>query len=234
MDSGVDADHPRVGEVAGGAVVTFEPNRAEPVQVEEGPHRDLFGHGTACAGIIRQIAPGCRLLSVQALGKRLTGKTQCIVEGVRWAVAQGAQVVNLSLSTPRLDQAPQWHLLADEIYFRGALLVCAANNLPGPTYPAQFASVISVACRPGTDPLALSYNPNPPVEFGARGLDVEVAWANGGSITGSGNSFAAAHVSGLAALILAEHPGSAPFQLKTILHALAGLPDRHSAGRREG
>ncbi|HEY6538037.1 MAG TPA: S8 family serine peptidase [Candidatus Dormibacteraeota bacterium] len=221
VDSGVDADHPLVGAVDLGAVVSYDPGRDTPVSIEEGPHQDLFGHGTACAGIIRQLAPDCQLLSVRVLGQRLSGKTPCILAGVRWALDQGAQVVNLSLSTGRADLARVWHEVADQSYFQGALLVCAANNLPGPTFPAQFASVISVACRPGTDPLGLSYNPRPPVEFGARGLDVKVAWKGGGEITSSGNSFAAAHVSGLVALILGEHPGCTPFQLKTILHGLA-------------
>jgi subtilisin family serine protease len=221
VDSGVDSAHPRVGGVADGAIVTYDPSLPSPVQIEEKAHADLFGHGTACAGIIRELAPDCQLLSVRVLGKRLTGKTPCIAAGVRWALNHGARVINLSLSTPRLDQAPVWHQLADECYFRQAVLVCAANNLPGPTYPAQFASVISVACHPGKDPKDLAYNPDPPVEFGARGIDVEVAWARGAVITATGNSFAAAHVSGLVALILQLHPGCSPFEIKTILRGLA-------------
>lgn len=160
------------------------------------------------------------------LGKRLTGKTTCIVAGVRWALAHDARVINLSLSTPLADRAPVWHQVADECYFRQAVLVCAANNLPGPTFPAQFASVVSVACHPGSDPRVLAYNPEPPVEFGARGLDVEVAWARGTVITASGNSFAAAHVSGLVALILERHPACTPFEIKTILRGLAAMSQR--------
>ncbi|MGB6772650.1 MAG: S8 family serine peptidase [Candidatus Dormiibacterota bacterium] len=235
VDSGVDASHPRVGTVEGGAVITYDPSLPSSVRIDEQPHQDLFGHGTACAGIARQLAPGCDILSVRVLGKRLTGKTTCIIAGVRWALAHGARVINLSLSTPLVDRAPFWHQVADECYFKQALLVCAANNLPGPTFPAQFASVISVACHPGSDPRALAYNPDPPVEFGARGLDVEVAWAKGTVITASGNSFAAAHVSGLVALILERHPDCTPFDVKTILRGLAAeeqtapelTPSRH-------
>jgi len=223
VDSGVDAEHPKVGSVEDGAVVTYEPGPPPSLRVEEGPHSDLFGHGTACAGIVRELAPDCRLLSVRVLGKRLTGKTACITTGVRWALDHGARVINLSLSSSRADQVPAWHQVADDCYFRSAVLVCAANNLPGPTYPAQFASVISVACRPGSGPLELGYNPNPPVEFGARGLDVEVAWARGSVITASGNSFAAPHVSGLVALILDAHPGCSPFEVKSILRRLAEI-----------
>ncbi len=65
------------------------------------------------------------------------------------------------------------------------------------------------------------YNPRPPVEFGAPGIDVEVAWLNQGSCVTTGNSFAAPHISGIIALILAKHPDLTPFHVKTILYACA-------------
>jgi subtilisin family serine protease len=111
------------------------------------------------------------------------------------------------------------HEVADQAYFSGTVLVCAANNLPGPTYPSQYASVISVASRAGSDELALAYNPHPPVEFGARGIDVEVAWADHGSITATGNSFAAPHVTAMVALMRSKHPWLTPLQVKAVLHA---------------
>jgi subtilisin family serine protease len=67
----------------------------------------------------------------------------------------------------------------------------------------------------------LSVNPNPPVEFGARGIDVEVAWSAGGSTVATGNSFAAPHVAAMAALVLAKHPGLTPYQVKAVLHAVS-------------
>jgi subtilisin family serine protease len=111
------------------------------------------------------------------------------------------------------------HEVADHAYFAGTVLVCAANNLPGPTYPSQYASVVSVAARPGEEEMALAYNARPPVEFGARGIDVDVAWAEGGSITATGNSFAAPHVTGMVALMLGKHPWLTPLQVKAVLQA---------------
>ena len=72
-----------------------------------------------------------------------------------------------------------------------------------------------------SDPLAWFYNPSPPVEFGARGVDVDVAWRGGGRIVATGNSFAAPHIAGIAALVRAKHPGITPFELKAILAATA-------------
>jgi subtilisin family serine protease len=111
------------------------------------------------------------------------------------------------------------HGIADEAFFARTVLVCAANNLPGPTYPSQYASVVSVAATPGAEERGLVYNPDPPVEFGARGIDVDVAWAEGSSITATGNSFAAPHVAGMVALMRAKHPWLTPFQAKAVLHA---------------
>jgi subtilisin family serine protease len=59
------------------------------------------------------------------------------------------------------------------------------------------------------------------VEFGAPGIDIEVPWSGGSTIEATGNSFAAPHIAGLVTRILSKHPGLTPFQMKTILHALA-------------
>jgi subtilisin family serine protease len=72
------------------------------------------------------------------------------------------------------------------------------------------------------DPLAYYYNPNPPVEFFARGVDVEVAWLAGGKLRVTGNSFATPHMSGICALMLGKHRELTPFQLKSVLYLTAG------------
>jgi subtilisin family serine protease len=105
------------------------------------------------------------------------------------------------------------------------MLVCAADNAPGPTYPSEFADVFSVAAGRGNDPLRFQYNPHGPVEFGAPGIDVELPWTGGGTICATGNSFAAPHIAGVIALVLSKHPGLTPFQMKTVLHALSDNAD---------
>jgi subtilisin family serine protease len=219
VDSGVDGDHPRVGGLAGGVAFEVDASVDLGYVEREGPHADLVGHGTACAAIIRSLAPDAEIYSVRVLGANLKGRGALLHAGVRWSVERGMHVANLSLSSKADAMFAPLHEVADEAYFAGTVLVCAANNLPGPTYPSQYASVVSVAARPGDEAMTLAYNAHPPVEFGARGIDVDVAWADHGSITATGNSFAAPHVTGMVALMRSKHPWLTPLQVKAVLQA---------------
>lgn len=224
VDSGIDFDHPMVGGEPRGVALEYNPDweeEDEAVIYQEGPHDDLFGHGTACAAIVRKVAPEAELYSVRVLGERLTGKGIVFAAGLRWAITHGMQVANLSLSTGKRDYFEVFHEIADEAYFANLMLVSAVNNVPSPSYPSQYSSVFSVAAHDGTDPFSFDYNPTPPVEFGAPGIDIELAWLDKGTITATGNSFAAPHITGLVARILSKHPGLTPFQMKTILHSIA-------------
>ncbi len=220
VDSGVDASHPAVRAVDRAAALQWDPDTEEALTTE-GPHEDLFGHGTACAGIIRLAAPDATLWSVRVLGSRLTGKGVVFAAGIRWAITQGARVINLSLSTGREDYFGLFHEIADEAAFAGVILVCATNNVPAPTYPGQFSSVISVAAHDGQDPFSLDANPAPPTDFGAPGIDLRVPWLSGSTIVSTGNSFAAPHVAGLVARLLSKHPHLTPYEVKTVLRAVA-------------
>lgn len=220
VDSGVDAAHPAVGAVERGVALRWDSENQE-VTITEGAHEDLFGHGTACAGIVRRAAPDATIWSVRVLGSRLTGKGMVFAAGLRWAITQGARVVNLSLSTGRQDYFGLFHEIADEAAFAGVILVCATNNVPAPTYPAQFSSVISVAAHDGQDPFRLDANPAPPTDFGAPGIDIRVPWLSGSTIVSTGNSFAAPHVTGLVARLLSKHPHLTPYEVKTVLRAVS-------------
>ena len=59
------------------------------------------------------------------------------------------------------------------------------------------------------------------MELFARGLNVDIAWLGGETITATGNSFATPHVAGICALILSKHRELTPFQLKSVLHLTA-------------
>ncbi len=230
VDSGVESDHPAlVSSVRGGVVVQYD-SRAENsyrIRPEEEPV-DVSGHGTACAGIIHSIAPEAEIYSVRVLGRSMSGRVIQFAAGLDWAIENGMQVVNLSLSTSLEEFFGLFHDLSDQAYFKNMNLVSAVNNLPEPSYPSLYSSVISVAAHDGHYPFQYYYNANPPVEFGAPGIDVKVAWNHKQYLVCTGNSFAAPHLSGITALIRAKHPDLTPFQVKTVLMACAANTRRAS------
>jgi len=220
IDSGVEESHPALGgRLAASMVVELAGDEA--TILEDPAAIDVAGHGTACAGIVHSIAPGAELISVRILGANSRAKGTAFAAALEWVIEQGIGVVNLSLSSRSDALYGVFHDLADRAYFANTLLVCAANNVPGPSYPSLFAAVVSVAAHDVADPTVWFYNPSPPVEFGAYGVDVDVAWRDGTRIRATGNSFAAPHLAGYAALIRARHPGAAPFEVKAMLAATA-------------
>src|SRR3954471_25028764 len=219
LDSGVERDHPLVGELAGAVAISLDESGAPVASPDD--EGDRCGHGTACAGIVRAVAPAAEIHSVRVLGAGFTGSGNTLLAGLRWAVEQRFDVINMSLSTTKRQFSEVLHELADKAYFNRTVLVASAHNMPVESYPWRFSSVISVGSHEEDDPLRYYANPDPPVEFFAKGLDVDVAWLGGGSIRATGNSFATPCISGIVALILGKHPHLTPFQLKTVLHLTA-------------
>ena len=222
IDSGVEGTHPVVrGRLVQSVAVEIVDDEARVVPDDP---IDMYGHGTACAGIVLGLAPEAEIYSVRVLGADLRGKGAAFLTGLEWAVEQGVQAMNLSLSSKSERLFPYFHEIVDQAYFRHVALVCAVNNVPGLSYPSTFSSVFSVAAHAVPDPETFFYNPAPPVEWGAWGVDVPIGWKDGGSTVATGNSFAAPHICGLAARILSKHPGLTPFEVKTVLAAVANDP----------
>lgn len=216
VDSGVERDHPAVGQVDGSWVVVKDDTG---IRVEETDTGDSCGHGTACSSIIRRVAPDCELYSVRVLGERFSGTGDILLEGLRWAVRQGFDVINLSLSTTRTRFAEELHAVADEAYFNRTIIVASAHNAPVESFPWRFASVISVGSHEEEESALHLYNPHPPVEFFAPGQNVEVGWLGGRTIRSTGNSYATPFITGMCARFLSLGPSMTPFQVKSALYA---------------
>ena len=214
LDSGIETDHPMVGHVD--RSVTVVKDEDGELQVIEDSEGDLCGHGTACAGVIRGVAPDVELTSMRVLGAGYTGGGEIMLWGLAWAIEEGFPIVNMSLSTTRTKYVERLHELADRAYFRRVLLVASAHNMPVESFPWRFASVISVGSHEEPDPLTFYYNP-----FFGRGLDLDVAWLGGGTLRCTGNSFATPHIAAICALVMAKHPDLTPFQLKSVLYQTA-------------
>ena len=152
--------------------------------VEDDLEGDLCGHGTACAGIIRALAPDCELHERASARRRLHGqRPRWMLAGLEWAIHEGFDIVNMSLSTTKKQYVDRLHELADLAYFKRVMLVASAHNMPVESFPWRFASVISVGSHEVHDPQEFFYaNPSPPVEFFARGLNLDIAWLGGQTI----------------------------------------------------
>src|SRR5256886_3755390 len=168
LDRGVRADPPLVGSLEG--AVALRKTEDGEILIEDDTEGDLCGHGTACAGIVRSLAPDCRLFSVRVLGAGFKGSGSVLLEGLRWAIGQGFDVINMSLSTTKKQFSGLLHELADSAYFRRTVLVASAHNMPVESYPWRFSSGVSVGSPHEAGPPAVFYNPAPPGRvFAPRG-----------------------------------------------------------------
>jgi subtilisin family serine protease len=228
VDSGIDVAHPDLG----GRVRESVEARMEEKRVVFHPSTagDSAGHGTACAGIITSIAPDVELFSVKVLGAGGLGDGQAFLAGLEYAINKRYRVINLSLGTTKPQFFSPLHDLLDRAYQAGCVVVAAANNLPQPSFPSVFSSsLISVIKSAGTDPLNFGFHFGEVIELTAPGVNIRTAWPKGGHRNLTGNSFACPHIVGVIALLLERHPDLTPFQVKSVLYAIA----KENQGRAE-
>ncbi|MFB8211838.1 S8 family serine peptidase [Streptomyces sp. NPDC056010] len=240
LDTGVDAGHPDLaGRVAGSA--TFVSTPATDDRTGHGTHTasTVAGTGAASHGTYAGMAPKADLLIGKVLDDDGSGSISGIVNGMEWAVGQGARVVSMSLGSdgdtacagPGVDAVER---LSDQ-----ALFVIAAGN----------ASLHGTVSTPGCAPSALTVGAvdreNATAAFSSRGPSVDgvsakpdiasqgvgVVAANSGGRGAqayqemSGTSMATPHVAGGAALLLQQHPELTPAGLKALLTSSARSTD---------
>lgn len=175
---------------------------------------DNHGHGTHTAGTIgaRQndcgvvgVAPDCQLLIGKVLGDDGSGNEQSIARGLEWAVANGADIISMSLgspvSTPTLYNAIK---AASE----KAYVICAAGN-EGPTldsigYPARYQETISVGAIDRRKQVTDFSSRGDRVEIVAPGDQIISDWPPNGVAKLSGTSMACPFVAAVIALIVAD------------------------------
>lgn len=220
VDSGIDTEHP---ELAGKIKASYQAvNEGGQIVFKESTSGDQAGHGTACAGIISSVAPDVEITSIKVLGPTGSGTGEMFLMGVDFAIKQKLQVVNLSLGTTKRDFWMPMRELLDKAYRERVMLVAAANNLPQLSSPSIFSSsLVSVVKHAEADPFNFGFQYGEVIELVAPGVQVETTWPGGGRRQMTGNSFAAPYVTGLIALLLEARPDLTPFQIKTILYAIA-------------
>jgi subtilisin family serine protease len=201
IDTAIEDAHP---ELAGAIAGMFD-------AVGEGPSAPE-PHGTQIAGILAAhaeltgVAPEAKLLSVRAFrsGKNSPAQSTSLqlLKGIDWAFDAGAKVMNMSFTGP-LD--PLLERIIKAAADKGVIFIAAAgNNGPkgAPLYPAAYPQVIAVTATDDNDKLYSKANRGDYVSIAAPGVDIIAPALKGGYALSSGTSMAAAHVSGVVALLL--------------------------------
>ncbi len=188
-----------------------------------GEGRDLFGHGTAVAGILRSMAPEAEIGSFRVLGESLNSRTAIILEGALHAIERGYHILNCSLGCGVPEHVLKYKCWVDEAYLRGVHVVAACNNhdFSRPEWPGFFTSVLTVNMARTENDSEIFYKPGNLVEFAARGVDVDVPWLGGSRKKVTGSSFAAPRVAGMLACLISEVPKVTPLQAKALFHRFA-------------
>lgn len=226
LDTGVDAEHPALeGSVRSCREVVF----AGPRPVIRETSGDPVGHGTACAGIIHGLAPEAELHSLRVIGTNASGTIEQLIQGLRWAIDEKFEVVNLSLGTVQKRQVSILQELVDEAYFKGQFLITAANNHRLVSYPAQFASLIAVDNQAFADPSQFHFRLGRAVELVAHGIYVRAPSPGGKFRWFTGTSFACPQIAGMVARLKSKIPDLTPFQVKSLLYCLRANRDEASA-----
>jgi subtilisin family serine protease len=222
LDSGIDVTHPLLaGLTLDDDVATIDDGSR--ISTVPGEGRDVYGHGTAIAGIIHQVAPEARIGSFRVLGEQLRSRTLIIREGARQALERGYHILNCSFGCSRDDHVLFYKDWIDEAYLRGRHIVAACNNqdFTKREWPGHFPTVITVNFARCERPDALFCRMGQLVEFASRGEDIEVAWPGGGHKRVTGSSFAAPHAAALLARLLSNCSALSPLHAKAMLQQLA-------------
>lgn len=218
VDSGIEPNHPKIGAIAGGIGLYA---LADGSIQREDDFSDRAGHGTACAGIIRKLAPEAELYGVRVFDESLTTDGQSLVAAIAWAIEEGMDVINLSLGI--IDPAYKRPLaeICRKAVEANLILVGSQHNEGLESYPAELADVIGVTWGKIYDRYGYYYRPGQAIECVARGDQQRLCWLDGGETITGGTSFAAPHLSAIVALIRQRVPKAGLTQVRDILAANA-------------
>jgi len=160
-----------------------------------------YSHGTLCAGVIAAIAPDSMIMPLRVFDDNGSADIFTISKALRYAVDQGAQVINMSFGT--LENSSTLKSAVNYAQNKGVTLVASAgnNNTSSPQYPAAFSGVITTAATDTNDTKASFSNYGSYVYVDAPGVNIFSSYPGGYYSVVSGTSFSAPAVAGTAALI---------------------------------
>jgi subtilisin family serine protease len=228
IDSQIDAGHPELGSAIAESF--------EAVGMPDKPHT----HGTGMLGaIVSQgrlmgVAPGAKALAIHAFatGSKQSPQatTQAIIAGLDFALEKGARIVNMSFAGP---YDPMLQVALKKAAERGVILIAAVGNAgpkSPPLYPAADPHVIGVTATDQNDEPYTGANRGAYVAVAAPGVNIIAPAPEAAYQLTTGTSVAAAHVSGVAALLLERHPTA---DAATILEVLTASATKLTSDSRD-
>ncbi len=234
IDTGVQADHP---ELAGRVVAGYDFIDGDNDPADAGNGRDddrdgavdeMVGHGTHVAGIVALAAPEAEIMPIRALDTEGRGTTFGIARAIRFATANGADVVNLSLGSSRETDLLESLIGDDDDDEAGdTVFVAAAGNDDNAIeqYPAAEDNVVAVTSVDGgkkkSDFANFSGVGESWVRVAAPGTDIHAPFPEDLYATWSGTSMATPFVAGQAALVQGLRPAASAACVSGIIERTA-------------
>jgi thermitase len=237
LDTGVDYNH----EDLAANTISDCPDICDTVNQDQDPLDDE-GHGTYVAGIIGALTDNeigvagvnwqVTLMPVKGLDNQGQGVDSTILPGIRYAVDQGADVINMSFGNDpdKGGACPQsWQEVINYAVNEGVLLVASAGNESddaGKVSPANCGGVLTVGGTDAADRRWISgadsgSNYGSVVDISAPATDILSTHRDNQYATGTGTSASAPFVSGAAALLLAQDPSRSSAEIKNVLLSTA-------------
>jgi subtilisin family serine protease len=204
LDSGIDLNHPDLKHANIIKTINFiEPNK---------PALDETGHGTFITGIIAAqnnnfgivgIAPEAEIYILKILNKKLEGKVDSVIRALDWCVKNKINIVNMSFSTS--SDNPKLRNAILKATKHGIIIVASARNSFGSKagFPASYPEAISVASVNYKNQIS-QFSAQGKIDFCSYGENILSTTVNKNYKIASGNSVAAAHLTGMIVLILSK------------------------------
>ena len=190
IDTGVNPWHSHIkGGVTGLRIYLDATGRIR----EDDDFRDLVGHGTAVAGILRQKLPEVEIFAIRVFEQDLSAYPSLVARAVLRAAAEGCSILNLSLG---MSPGPGSELLAlacREVLEAGCLIVAAGHPGNAGLLPASIPGVLGVVADDRVPPGAVHVDHDRNYPYAASGSPRDLE----GLRTSDnlwGNSFACARV----------------------------------------
>jgi subtilisin len=220
IDSGINPAHSHVGPIAGG--VAFSAG-ADGEVIHTSEFRDIQGHGTALAGILKFKAPEAELFAMKVFTDRLVTSIEILEAALRWAIGQKMHVINLSLGTANPEHRARMARIAARAKRAGTLIAASSPPEMSDMLPAALDGVFGVAASDRCSWSEYLYIADGPIHFRAHpsprplpGLDQSRNYR--------GHSFASAHLSALLALLIQDRPEMGFVAARERLFKCVGAP----------